>query len=605
MSLLFQNFDNKMKQVKHNALVSYALFQVIIFLIITVLVLHKYIDFKVYLLGSISVIVLPLILFISRRQYEYAIIIYALLSFIIALSFLFSLKSDGNSTTAVFMVMFLTISLLITMGLNWKYGLIAACLSIVFIFLDVIMENNQVLNFYSINEFASGYYIIMLSSYLFSILVMVMSYTFSFEKIFTEYNNQIDAKIKIEKQLIEKNISLNALNVELEENMKLLEELNTKKENALKKSEESDKLKTSFLQNISHEIRTPLNAIIGFLNLIKEQNVKNKYNLDEYINPTINAGFQLLNIISDIIELSQFDAGTVEISNYRFDLNNMIKEIYFKTKDAAGSKGVNFILDNTISDEKCIIKSDPWRISQIIGHLLSNAVKFTFEGHIKLSCSIDDDELVFIVKDTGIGIKQEQLEEIFLRFNKIDTETTNIYGGLGIGLTIAKELTLRMNGKISVKSELGFGSEFTVKLPYVEIVEGIEKKPVTIYKEYKKILIAEDDISNYKYLEIILSSYTDIKIFHAWNGKEAVEIFTKEKDIDIVIMDIKMPVMNGVEAFNDIKKINPEIPIFAVTAYALDHEKTKYLNCGFDGYFTKPVKKGEILGLLQLTSSNE
>jgi CheY-like chemotaxis protein len=214
---------------------------------------------------------------------------------------------------------------------------------------------------------------------------------------------------------------------------------------------------------------------------------------------------------------------------------------------------------------------------------------------------IENDAIVIKVKDTGIGIEKDKLEYIFERFKQVELDLSRSYGGLGVGLTIVKGFINCMNGSIDINSEIDKGSEFIVRLPYNHASETLEKtgsEKRYHSKKIRKVLIAEDDEHNYLYLERILKK-KKMDILYARNGKEAVELFKKHTDIQVVLMDIKMPVMDGLKAFQEIRNIRPEVKVIAVTAYALDHEKDKYKSHGFDGYLTKPVSREEILDLFK------
>jgi CheY-like chemotaxis protein len=336
---------------------------------------------------------------------------------------------------------------------------------------------------------------------------------------------------------------------------------------------------------------------MGFLNLIKETNVKNECKQDEFIDLTIKSGQHLLNIISDIVELSHINAGLVKLNESVFNIEDLFEEVYTGFLHLSKNKQINLLLDNKIKGKQAVVNSDQLKITQILNNLVSNAIKYTKSGSVLISCMIENDSIVIKVKDTGIGIKKNKLAYIFEQFKQVEMDLSRSYGGLGIGLTIVKGFLNCMDGSIDVKSEIGKGSEFTVMLPY----QPVTKKPIKEISNSKnigKILIAEDDAHNYLYLEKILRNQK-LTILHAWNGKEAIEIFKEHTDIQMVLMDIKMPVMDGLQAFKQIKDIKSNIPVIAITAYALDEEKMKYKSHGFDGYLTKPVTKEDVLDLFK------
>jgi len=605
MIKLYPKMDDQLMNIKHNVLISFSLFQMFAFLCFGLVWYFGYLPFVIFINTIIPNVILPiLIIFFARKIFYTVTVIYIALLYLFTIVFLFIVRNSDNANTGLFIIALCVLTIITILTINWKIGLVTIVINFSILLLDYFFEKKGIFNIVHEISMPKIYFIIIVFAYLSNALVLIISYAISLHIVFGNYQAEFSRRTNYEKDLILKNESLNELNSELEENMAVLEETNDKMEEALKKAEESDMLKTAFLQNISHEIRTPMNAIIGFLNLIKERNYKNKCNQDEYIEPTISASYQLLGYIGDIIELSHFDANIFSIEKHLFNINNVILEIVEKYNRDCESKGLKLKVKNDIPENKAYIKTDQWRVSQILNKLISNAVKYTFKGEIKLLCQFTKNSLKFEVADTGIGIEKYQVKDIFQRFKQIRKDDSMHYGGLGIGLTIVKEIVERLGGNIEVWSEVGVGSRFVVEIP-IDMGEKKKEKKSPDQEEdidIKKILIAEDDISNFKYLELLLSKYEDISVFHAWNGEEAVEIYKNIKGIDAILMDIKMPVKDGISAFREIKKINPSVPIIAVTAYALNHEKIKYGEIGFDGYVTKPVKKGEIIGLLQLKS---
>ncbi|RLD58030.1 MAG: hypothetical protein DRJ05_08755, partial [Bacteroidetes bacterium] len=373
---------------------------------------------------------------------------------------------------------------------------------------------------------------------------------------------------------------------------------------AKNRAEESDHLKTAFLANMSHEIRTPLNAILGFSGLLTSDLEKGTIN--NYINIINNSGAQLLGIINDIIDIAKIEAGQIKIENSECNINTFLKELLTSKKQRLIEEGTvkKEIRINIDNDEKDIlIRTDPTRFKQIVTNLVNNAIKFTEIGIVEfgyyLPGNIDnkkvhENELLFFVKDTGIGIKKNQQEIIFERFRQVENSLTKRYGGTGLGLAISKSLVLKLGGRIWVESEVGKGSVFYFTVPYV-IYEGeklisTEKDNISI-KEGKTILIAEDEPSNYHILEILLSD-TKSKLLWARNGQEAVDIFTENKDnIDLILMDIQMPIKNGLVATKEIKAIKKDVPILAQTAYALSGDRERFMNAGCDDYISKPIEK--------------
>jgi signal transduction histidine kinase/CheY-like chemotaxis protein len=366
-----------------------------------------------------------------------------------------------------------------------------------------------------------------------------------------------------------------------------------------KKAKESDRLKTAFLQNISHEIRTPMNSIIGFAELLKDNNLSEtkKAAFLEIITLSSN---QLLNIVNEVLDISLIETGNISVNLKIVHLNNLLEEISSVFKLMIG-KEILFSLEKGLSDQQSYILTDKVKIKQVLTNLLNNAVKFTDSGHITFGYHLKNNELEFFVEDTGIGIPEDLQDEIFRRFHKADSENLKLYQGVGLGLSICKGNVELLKGKIWVKSESYKGSTFYFTIPYkftdntetgTETREEITKKPGEL-----TVLIAEDDEANYLYISNIFK-YTGIGFLRASNGKEAVEICQKNKNIGIVLMDLKMPVMNGYDAAKMIKDLRPEIYIIAQTAYAMADERERALSI-CDAYISKPFKKEQLLSLIK------
>ncbi len=369
---------------------------------------------------------------------------------------------------------------------------------------------------------------------------------------------------------------------------------------AKKKAEESDRLKSAFLANMSHEIRTPMNGILGFTEILTSEDIS-KDKRDYYANIVKSSSQQLLNIISDILDVSKIEAEEFSLIDTNFDLPEFVDEMMQQTRILLNQKSKPHInLLHSIKVSTKIINADRNRLAQIVLNLLSNAVKFTEKGTIELACEqIDKEMFSFSVKDTGIGIDKSMHQPIFERFRRVDENSFE--GGTGLGLAICKVLVKKMGGKINVKSELGKGSEFyfTVKAKEGEAIQPKVKKKVTktTNKERLKILIAEDEENNYLYLSEILNNRKRYEVFHAHDGVLAVQLF-KEKVPDIVLMDIKMPHLDGYGALKKIKKIDNAVPVIATTAFAMSSDEKKILNAGFNAYLPKPIGKEKFLSIL-------
>jgi len=376
---------------------------------------------------------------------------------------------------------------------------------------------------------------------------------------------------------------------------------------AKEKAEESDRLKSAFLANMSHEIRTPMNAILGFAELItmpdSEVTPEEKLNFIKLIN---SSGNNLLRLIDDIIDISKIEAGQIKIHKKECRLNQTLKDIqhsFLEMRKQQGKENINILLNENAKNQNLIIKTDPLRLNQILTNLIGNALKFTENGFIEFGYEIlNEDKLLFYVKDTGVGMERKKKNIVFDRFTKIEDDKSRLYRGAGLGLAISKSLVELLGGKIWVESAPNEGSTFYFTLAFDKLKElAKDEKPLKISENYnwenKTILLAEDEPANVIYLEEVLK-ITKAKILKAMNGKEAVELFEKNQNIDIVLMDIKMPEMDGYEATRLIKQMNNEIPVISQTAYAMPGDIDKGMQAGMNDYLIKPVKPKNLLTIL-------
>ncbi len=379
-------------------------------------------------------------------------------------------------------------------------------------------------------------------------------------------------------------------------------QLETELINAKLKAEESDRLKTAFLANMSHEIRTPMNGILGFAEMLNDGQLSEDER-KKYLEIINNNGKILINLIDDIIDFAKIEAGQVKITYHNFSLNALLNQIYtslLTDRLKFEKPGISVKYTKEFSDEESFINSDPNRIRQIITNLVSNAVKFTNDGQIELGYHLKDNAfLEFYVKDSGIGIEKTKLKAIFDRFVQADNSRSRKYSGSGLGLAISKGFVSLLGGEMWAESEFGKGSTFYFTIPYkagksVRTESEGAKRPKSTYNwENKKILIAEDDFFSYKFLEGFLRQ-TKANILHADDGKKAVEICAENDDIDIILMDVQMPEMNGMDATRTIKKTKRTLPIIAQTANAISEEKQKCFEAGFDDFVTKPINISEL-----------
>ena len=349
------------------------------------------------------------------------------------------------------------------------------------------------------------------------------------------------------------------------------------------RAEESNRLKSAFLANMSHEIRTPLNAIVGFSGILASTDEEEEK--QEYVS-IIDNNTLLLQLISDILDLSKIEAGTLEFQYSNIDLNKMLNELTSSLQLKIKSEKVQ--LTCHLAEKNCFIHTEKNRLSQLLINLISNAIKFTTEGYIRFGYELRGKEIYFYVSDTGCGIPKDKQKSIFGRFVKLNS----FEQGTGLGLSICQTLVEHMGGTIGVDSEEGKGSTFWFTLPYkaaIAVEESIKKEeiqPISIEKNKFTILIAEDNESNYKLFASILKG--EYQLIHAWDGQEAVEMF-KQYNPQIILMDINMPVMDGYEATKEIRKYSAKVPIIAITAFAYASDEQRVMESGFDGYMPKPI----------------
>jgi PAS domain S-box-containing protein len=358
---------------------------------------------------------------------------------------------------------------------------------------------------------------------------------------------------------------------------------------AKEQAEESENLKTAFLQNMSHEIRTPLNGILGFANLLKDDDITSD-EIDEYTGIIKQSGNRLLEIVNNILDISKIETGQLVIYKKDFYINTLIMELNNFFLQSIKNKDIilNYVIDNNLDEIQ--FYSDEIKINQIMTNLINNAIKFTNKGQIDFGYKQYDDKICFFVKDTGEGINKEFQAKLFERFTQGDVSLSRGYEGAGLGLAITKGLVELLDGRIWFESEVSQGSSFYCEFPFISSNISIDKivNRNSNKKINAKILIAEDDYVSYQYLT---KSFKEegIKILRAENGIQAVEMVKEIDDIDLILMDIKMPFMDGIEATIQIKELKPNIPIIAQTAFAFYEEKEQILLAGCDEYLSKPI----------------
>jgi len=371
---------------------------------------------------------------------------------------------------------------------------------------------------------------------------------------------------------------------------------------AKEKAEESTRLKSAFLANMSHEIRTPMNGILGFTEMLKTRTLsteKQQY----YLDIIHTNGTFLLKLINDILDISKIQSGQLELNHEHVNVNKLLAEQYsfFKLNIEKSGKAISLKYHSDFKDHEMPVYTDPFRLQQILTNLLGNAFKFTESGKIEFGArKISGKNVEFFISDTGIGMSKETVEKIFERFNQGDSSISRKYGGSGLGLAISQGLLEIMGGKIRVNSTEQRGSEFSFQIPLAKqkkLYPIINDKQATLtntIRENLTILIAEDDPSSSFYLQEILSAYK-INVLIAINGFEAVDLVEKNHDISLVLMDINMPGMDGIEATKHIGKLKPELPIIAQTANAMSGDKRKYLEAGCLDYIPKPIDENMLI----------
>jgi signal transduction histidine kinase len=408
-------------------------------------------------------------------------------------------------------------------------------------------------------------------------------------------NFYLNYKLDIEKLFV----------VEVNKNLEILVEERTKELlRAKEHAEESDRLKSAFLANMSHEIRTPMNGILGFAGLLKEPGLTGEEQ-QKYIRIIEKGGARMLNIINDIVSISKIESGIIEVANMESNINEQIEYICTFFKPEAEAKGIKLSYKTALSSEESVLITDCEKLFAILTNVVKNAIKYTDKGLIEFGYEKKGDYLEFFVKDTGIGIPKNRQKAIFERFIQADIVDKMARQGAGLGLSISKAYVEILGGKIWLESDEGNGSTFYFTLPYK--AEQKEKTGSNNYItpdigvslfENLKILIVEDDEISGMLISINVSKLSD-NILKAKTGFEAVEACRNNPDLDLILMDIQMPDLNGYEATRQIRQFNKEVVIIAQTAFGLLGDREKALEYGCDDYISKPINKTELITLIK------
>ncbi|MFA6404301.1 MAG: response regulator [Salinivirgaceae bacterium] len=398
--------------------------------------------------------------------------------------------------------------------------------------------------------------------------------------------------------LLKKSIEeLEELNTSLEEKVK---ERTLQLNKAKERAEASDRLKTAFMDNISHEVRTPLNGILGFASLIVKPNITDEKK-KHFLEILEQSSKRLLNTITGYMDISLIVSGNQVVNKATCLVTYLLKAVFQKYKPLCETKGIVLTFDIPPSVDDFQIKTDETLLLKILNHLMDNALKFTNEGRIVIGFTLKENKVEFFIKDTGKGISTEAQQHIYNYFIQEDMTLTRNFEGSGLGLSISKGLVKLLEGEIWFETEKGKGSIFYFTIPFAESTNKLQNNTV-VENEYKAqskpvILIAEDDDTNYSLLNEIFSSPT-IELIRAVNGAEAVEICRNNSTITLILMDLKMPVLNGFEATKQIKAMNKNIPIVATTAYAYREDEAMAQAAGCDDYIAKPFNQKKLEAII-------
>ncbi len=411
------------------------------------------------------------------------------------------------------------------------------------------------------------------------------------DEIYKLYSERLVAKLE------KRNLDLEN---EIKKHKHTLELLHDAKE----KAEESDRLKTAFLSNMSHEVRTPMNGIIGFTNLLKAADTDSE-NREKYISIIQMSCNRLLNLITDLINISEIETGQITVNIVEFNVKEVIEQLYAYFRQEIERKGLELYIDFSLIENTPMLKSDKDKVETILINLIKNAIKYTQKGSIQIGVKSINNIVEFYVKDTGIGIPTKRLDAIFERFVQADIEDSMAFQGAGLGLSIAKSYAKILGGNLRVESEEETGSTFYLNLPVKMPEEHRNQLDYILTKRQSKnplrklkVLIAEDDEYSDIYLTLLLQDISK-EILHAKTGTEAVKICLDNEDIDLILLDIKMPEMDGYTALTKIREFNKKAVVIAQTAYGATGDKENLKKLGCNDYITKPINELELIEVIE------
>ncbi len=393
-----------------------------------------------------------------------------------------------------------------------------------------------------------------------------------------------------------KPVRMVGIHVDIDYRIRIEEQL----KQALIKAEEGDRLKSAFLANMSHEIRTPMNGIIGFLDLLENDSISVQQR-NEYMNIIRSSSIQLLNIVNDIVDISKIESGLITIHETSFDIKQLLGEIEMQYKPGLEEKNLYFKMNCTLDEKDRRLTTDHTKLRQVFVNLISNAIKFTNDGGIQLSCLRSDKFIEFCIADTGMGIPANIQNRVFDRFVQADPGLSRIQEGTGLGLSICKAYVEKLGGRIWLESSPNKGSKFFFTIPVEPsentVEENIEEESIVDDSNDRLIMVVEDEIYNFLFVEQVLKN-EGLRVLHAENGIKAIDMVKENPEIGMVFMDIRMPGIDGYESTMRIKKIRPDLPVIALTALALSGDREKAIESGCDDYLKKPVLKDELLAIV-------